>query len=126
MRYFIASLRKPITPGEHRHYRIHGSSPTWDEIFKSLENITGRKYEVTYVPIEDALEREARAKATNDVDLELEASHQLVQGQEGTLLPEPYDNAIFPEVPQPASVDEIFKLVWEDKYPWKRVQLWGV
>ena len=85
-----------------RFYRFHGSSPTWTDIFNTLETVTGHRYAVSYHNVESALEKEARAKKLGDVELELEASHQLIQGREGTLLPEPFDNNRFPTIhPEP-------------------------
>lgn len=114
---------EPIIPGhEGRQYRFHGSSPTWAIIFETLERVTGRKYAVTYVDVEEAVKREAQAKATGDVELELEASHQLIQGREGTLLPEPYDNVKFPLV-TPAALEEVFRGVLADPVMRK---FWGL
>ncbi|KAM0254973.1 hypothetical protein ACHAQJ_006201 [Trichoderma viride] len=104
--YTVETLRHPFSTAENGHrrtYRFHGSSPTWKEIFDKLETITGHKYEVTYHDVETAVEKEARAKRLGDVELELEASHQLIQGRGGTLLPEPFDNDLFPKYPSSIS-----------------------
>lgn len=114
--YTIETLRKPFSTannGHRRPYRFHGSSPTWREIFDELESITGHKYQVTYLDVETAVEKEARAKRLHDVDLELEASHQLIQGRGGTLLPEPFDNDLFPHI-HPESVQSGFEKVFKD------------
>jgi hypothetical protein len=86
------------TKGRRRTYRISGQSPTWKEIFDALDTITGRKYEVTYLDVETAQHEEADALRDGDVDKELAASHKLIQGREGTLIPEPWDNGRFPNV----------------------------
>ena len=76
----------------------------------------------TYFDVEQAVAREAAAKAAGDVELELEASHQLIQGREGTLLPAPYDNERYPDI-KPAPVEVVFEQVWAD--PAKR-RFWGL
>lgn len=96
-----------------RTYRFNGGPYTWGEIFSALERITGYPYEVTYIPVERALEKETHAKEIGDVDLELEASHQLIQGREGTLLPQPWDNGRFPSV-KPKGLEEVLKQAFED------------
>jgi hypothetical protein len=68
---------------------------------------------VTYIPVDQALELEQKGKETGDVELELKASHQLVQGREGTLLPLPADNAKFPDV-KPKGLEEALKAVFND------------
>jgi hypothetical protein len=116
--FFIATLSDPIplpgqpigdTKGRRRAYRFQGSSPTWAEIFGVLEKVTGEKYEIRYHHVEEALKKEARGKEIGDVDMELEASHQLVQGREGTLLPEPWDNWRFPGVGELKGVEEALR-----------------
>ncbi|KAL6807873.1 hypothetical protein GGI42DRAFT_366494 [Trichoderma sp. SZMC 28013] len=114
--YTMETLKHPFSTtdnGHRRTYRFHGSSPTWNEIFSDLEAITGHKYTVTYHDVETAVEKEARAKRLNDVELELEASHQLIQGRGGTLLPEPFDNALFPDI-HPEPVHFVFERVFQD------------
>jgi hypothetical protein len=95
-------LLDPFEPASaassQRTYRFNGGTYTWKEIFDTLEKIRGRKYDVTYIPVEQAIEKERKAKATGNIDLELEASHQLIQGREGTLLPPAVDNAKFPHI----------------------------
>ncbi|KAM0524465.1 hypothetical protein ACHAPE_000559 [Trichoderma viride] len=114
--YTIETLRHPFSVADNGHrrtYRFHGGSPTWKEIFDDLEAITGHKYSVTYLDVETAVEKEARAKELGDVDLELEASHQLIQGRGGTLLPEPFDNDLFPNI-HPESVHSVFEKSFKD------------
>ena len=91
-----------------RTYRISGSSPTYKDIFNALEVITGRKYDVTYLDVESAAIEEADAKARGDVDQELAASHKLVQGRQGTLVPLPWDNSRFPSL-HPKAVEECLR-----------------
>ncbi|RFU77291.1 hypothetical protein TARUN_4967 [Trichoderma arundinaceum] len=114
--YTLETLRHPFSTtdsGHRRTYRFHGSSPTWEEIFNELETITGHKYAVTYRDVETAVEKEARAKRLGDVDLELEASHQLIQGRGGTLLSGPFDNGLFPNI-HPESVHSVFERIFKD------------
>ncbi|OCL14880.1 NAD(P)-binding protein [Glonium stellatum] len=110
--YFMHTLSDPfdesIPTSRQRTYRFNGGPYTWSQIFSTLEKITGHPYDVTYVPVEQVLEKEARAKEIGDVDLELEASHQLIQGREGTLLPQPWDNGRFPNV-KPKGLEEALK-----------------
>lgn len=63
-----------------------------------LERKTGFPYRVTYRPVEEALEMSREAERLNDDFEAMRASHRVVQGSDGTLLPEPYDNYRFPMV----------------------------
>jgi hypothetical protein len=49
-----------------------------------------------------------------DVDAELVASHQVIQGTGKTLLPEPYGNARFPLV-KPLGLEETWREILEDE-----------
>jgi len=100
--YLVCTLLDPFNPSQaesrQRTYRFHGGPYTWPQILDALEKVTGFKYDIKYISVELAAEREKKAKETGDVELELEASHELVQGREGTLLPLPKDNDKFPWV----------------------------
>lgn len=114
------TLLDEFNPGDQtsrqRTYRFASASPTWKELFAIMEKVTGKPYQVTYRPVSEARELERRAKAENDEELETAASHRLVQGTEGTLLPQPWDNSEFPEVAQKIlGVEEGLKLVWQDE-----------
>jgi hypothetical protein len=102
VQYTICTLLYPfdasLAQARQRTYRFNGGPYTWPQILAGLEKVAGSKYQITYLPVKKAAEREKLAKETGDVDLELEASHQLVQGGEGTLLPLPHDNDRFPEI----------------------------
>lgn len=81
-----------------------------------MERITGKPYKVTYRPVSEARELEAQAKAENDEELETAASHRLVQGTEGTLLPQPWDNSKFPDAAEKVrGVEEVLKSAWQNE-----------
>jgi hypothetical protein len=63
-----------------------------------LERKTGSPYQVTYRPVEEALEMSREAERLNDDFEAMTASHRVAQGSDGTLLPKPYDNDRFPMV----------------------------
>jgi len=92
-----------------RTYRFAQSSPTWKELFGIMEKVTGHPYRVTYRPVSEAQELQRRAKEMGDEKLESAASHRLVQGTEGTLLPQPWDNSKFPEISKIRGVEEVLK-----------------
>jgi hypothetical protein len=95
---------------------MHGGSPTWREIFGTLKDTTGKEYQVTYLDVESANEEEQQAIANGDVDAELAASHKLIQGREGTLLPQPWDNDRFPAI-RPESVEVVLRKAFaSEKY----------
>jgi hypothetical protein len=96
-----------------RNFRFHGESPTWHEIFDILQRVTGKSYQVTYLPLDNALAMEAKAKEEKDDQQEMNASHRVVQGSEGTLLPKPYSNNLFPDI-KPKGVEEVFKVASTD------------
>lgn len=54
-----------------------------------------------------------KAIETGDVDAELAASHQVIQGTGRTLLPGPYDKEKFPEV-KPKGLEETWRAMLED------------
>ncbi|OAP62392.1 hypothetical protein AYL99_04595 [Fonsecaea erecta] len=110
-RYLVETLKEPLSPkakGNRRTYRISGTNITYAEIFEILERVTGRQYDVTYLDVESAQHEEAQSKTAGDVDAELAASHKLIQGREGTLLPRPWDNDRFPLI-HPKGVEETLR-----------------
>jgi hypothetical protein len=112
--YTVQTLLDPSVGAGERNLRFHGESPTWRELFAALERITGSKYNVTYFDVGEAKAKERRALELADVELELEASHQLIQGGGGTLLREPFDNARYPEV-VPRGFEESLRLAFDNK-----------
>lgn len=106
--YLVETLKCPLPPttaGKRRTYRISESLPTYTEIFETLKIVTGRQYHVEYLDVESAQEEEKVANSDGDIDAELAASHKLVQGREGTLLPQPWDNHQFPSI-KPANLED--------------------
>lgn len=129
--YLVATLSVPLpgmgeeqgnTKGRQRTYRIHGSSPTWQEIFDILKRVTGREYQVAYLDVESAQLEEAEARRNGNVDMELSASHKLIQGREGTLLPQPWDNDRFPFL-KPEPLEETFAAAFENEH---YIKLYGL
>ena len=55
-----------------------------------------------------------KAIEKGNIDAELAASHQVIQGTEGTLLPKPYDNGRYPEV-KPQGLEETWRAMLQDK-----------
>jgi hypothetical protein len=109
-KYTVATLLEPFdstdSASRQRTYRFHGESLAWKEIFGILKGITGHQYQVNYLPVEAAREMATEAERLQDDKMAMRASHRVVQGSSGTLLPQPYDNARFPEV-QVQSVEEV-------------------
>lgn len=58
--------------------------------------------------------RQKKAIEDGDVDKELEASHQVIQGSGRTILPKPYDNWRFPEI-KPETIETSFKRMFEER-----------
>lgn len=118
--YIVATLKVALAAEkQERTFRISGSSPTYAEIFDILGRIRGKEYEVTYLDVESAIDEEREAKAKGDVDGELAASHKLIQGRQGTLLPEPWDNEMFPSVGENTSVEEALRRAFgAEKWKW--------
>jgi hypothetical protein len=63
-----------------------------------------------------------KAIETGDVDAELAASHQVIQGTGRTLVPSPYDNDKFPEV-NPMGLEDTWRAMLEDKSRFN-LELW--
>jgi hypothetical protein len=113
-KFLVESLRyEESNAPSRRTLRLSGSTVTYKEIFEILERVTGRKYEVTYLDVESAIEEERRAKEAGNVDAELSASHKLIQGREGTLVPQPWDTNKFPNV-MPVSVEDALTAAFSD------------
>lgn len=105
--YIVETLLDPCgsTDTRRRTYRFSESSPTYATLFRTLKTVTGREYHVEYLDVETAQLEEQAAKQSGDVDAELSASHKLIQGRQGTLLPLPWDNERFPSV-KPSSLQD--------------------
>jgi hypothetical protein len=106
----VSTLLEPFDATEpasrQRTYRFHGESLSWKEIFGILKGITGYEYQVKYLPVEEARAMSREAEQLQDDKMAMRASHRVVQGSSGTLLPQPYDNARFPDV-QVQRVEEV-------------------
>lgn len=100
--YTVQTLLDPLSmatdAGRRRTYRFSESSPSYATLFGTLKTVTGREYQVEYLDVEEAQLEEQAAKQSGDVGAELAASHKLIQGRQGTLLPLPWDNYRFPSV----------------------------
>jgi len=118
MAFTARSMLSPLDGADpasrHRTFRFHGESPSWKQIFEILKRITGYEYEVTFHPVSEAWKLQAEAKEKHDDKLEMNASHRIVQGTEGTLLPEPYDNEKFPDV-KAEGVEEVLRAAFADE-----------
>ena len=120
--YTLATLKIPLaaaSSGGARTYRLHGSTPSWAELFAVLSRVTGRSYEVTYLPVAAAEQAEREAKARGDEAAEMRASHQLVQGREGTVVEGPWDNGLFAGI-EPVGVEEALGRAFGEE-GWRRV-----
>ncbi len=78
-----------------------------------IKDITGHEYQVTYRSLEEAREMSKTADEKRDDQLAMNASHRVVQGSNGTLLPKPYDNDTFPDI-KPKSVGEVLIASYND------------
>jgi hypothetical protein len=114
--YLIATLLDPLTDSPERTYRMSGGEYSWTEIFTALEAVQGPgvKYEVVYSDVEEARARQKKAIEDGDIDKELEASHQVIQGSERTILPKPHDNWKFPEI-KPETIEVSFRRMFQER-----------
>ncbi|KPI43974.1 uncharacterized protein AB675_6615 [Cyphellophora attinorum] len=106
--YTVQTLLDPLKDGGRRTYRFSESSPTYATLFNTIAAVTGKEYQVEYLDVEAAQVEEEAAKQSGDIDAELSASHKLIQGRQGTLLPLPWDNKEFPGV-SPSSLYDSLK-----------------
>lgn len=107
--YTVKTLLDPLglTDTRRRTYRFSESSPTYADLFRTLKKVTGKEYHVEYLDVETAQLEEQAAKQRGDVDAELSASHKLIQGRQGTLLPLPWDNERFPSIKSSSLEDSL-------------------
>lgn len=115
--YTVSTMLLPIDRDEpktfRREFRFHGGTYSWSFIFALLEKITGRPFAVQYLPFDGAVEEGRRARAAGDEKGELQASHRMVQGGEGTVLPRPWDNERFPGV-NVEPIDVVLERTYKD------------
>ncbi|KAF8848372.1 hypothetical protein BDZ45DRAFT_732977 [Acephala macrosclerotiorum] len=116
-KFLVCTLLDPPTAQE-RTYRFVGGNYSWTTIFSTLEKIQNAKWSVTYKSVEEARANQQKAIETGDVDAELAASHQVIQGTGRTLLPGPYDNDKVPEA-QSLNLEETWRVMLKDtvKFP---------
>ncbi|RVX73842.1 hypothetical protein B0A52_02732 [Exophiala mesophila] len=105
--YTVQTLLDPLSVADagRRTYRFSESSPSYATLFDTLKTVTGKEYQVEYLDVEEAQLEEQAAKQSGDVGAELAASHKLIQGRQGTLLPLPWDNDRFPNI-APSSLQD--------------------
>jgi len=117
--YLVNTLLDPILPESpaERTYKFVENNYSYATIIQLLEQLQGVKYDVKYLPVAEALEKQKHAKEIGDVDLELQASHQLIQGTGRTVVPGPYDNARWPEV-KLENLEEVLKRVLGNPEEW--------
>lgn len=122
-KYLVATLRDPIknqaNGGHRRTYRISGETMTWEVYFKTLEEIRGVKYDVTYLDPELAHQEAAEAVKEGDINKELFASIKLIGGLGGSVLPTPWDNDKFPEI-KPIAVATAWRAAF-DSPRWRKM-----
>ncbi|KAG0645843.1 hypothetical protein D0Z07_7941 [Hyphodiscus hymeniophilus] len=111
-KFLVCTLLDPPTTQE-RTYRFLGGNYSWTTIFSTLEKIQGVKWTISQKSVEQARENQRKAIETGNVDAELAASHQVIQGTGRTLLPGPYDNERFPEV-EPQGLEETWTAMLEN------------
>jgi len=112
-KFLVCTLLDPPATQE-RTFRFVGGNYSWTEMFATLEKIQDVKWTVTWKSVEEARANQRKAIETGDIDTELAASHQVIQGTGSTLLPKPYDNDRYPEV-QPQGLEETWRAMLEDK-----------
>lgn len=100
-KYIVATLKDPLdqpSKGHRRTYRITGATMTWDMYFRTLEEVTGVKYDVKYLDPELGREKAADAQRQGNFEGEMFGSLQLIGNLGGSVLPTPLDNDRFPEI----------------------------
>jgi hypothetical protein len=76
--------------------------------------VQGGKYDVTYSDVAEARARQKKAIEDGNIDRELEASHQVIQGSGRTILPKPHDHWRFPEI-KPEGLETSFTKMFAEK-----------
>ena len=68
--YTVQSVFQSFT-GSERIVRVQGWTGTLDELIAILEDVRGRKYEVTYLDPQNAIDRQEEARLRGDDDSEM-------------------------------------------------------
>ncbi|KAL7931575.1 hypothetical protein V8C35DRAFT_112339 [Trichoderma chlorosporum] len=111
VRYTVASTLLPFPEGQQkREIRVVGERTAFQRIVDTLGEIEGCQYEVTYVPVEGALEKMDAALKAEDEEAELEWSARGLLNSDNAIVDGPYDNERL-DPARPETVRETFERI---------------
>ncbi|KAJ7231155.1 hypothetical protein B0H12DRAFT_1029621 [Mycena haematopus] len=85
-----------------RELRVSGDCLSWQALMALLEEVQGVKYDIRYLDLRLAAEKQEAARAAGDSDGELQWAGCAMMASGSALLPDPSDNAKFAFTPETA------------------------
>jgi hypothetical protein len=102
-RYTVLSILLPFTPGEQkREIRVVGEHTTFQGLIDLLGEIEGQKYSTTYLPVEEALAEQEKARKAEDEEAEMGWSLRTLGAGGNAIVPGALDNDRFDFKPESA------------------------
>ena len=106
------SILIPHEPSrQKREIRVSGQRTTFQELIDILGEIEGQKYETTYLPVEEALSEQEKARKAENEEEEMTWSLRTLGASGFAIVPDPLDNSRFDFKSE--SVRETFKRVFQ-------------
>ncbi|KAF2098630.1 NAD(P)-binding protein [Rhizodiscina lignyota] len=110
-RYTVLSILLPFVSGQQkREIRVVGESTTFQGLIDVLGEVEGKAYQTTYLPADEALAEQEKARKAEDEEAELAWSLRTLGAGGFAIVPGPLDNARFDFPPE--SVRETFERVF--------------
>jgi hypothetical protein len=107
----VLSTLLPFSPGQQkREIRVVGERTTFQGLIDVLGEVEGQKYKTTYLPVDEALEKQKKARNAEDEEAEMGWSLRTLGASGYGIVPGPLDNARFDFKPE--SVRETFERVF--------------
>jgi hypothetical protein len=106
-RYTVLSILLPFPTGQQkREIRVVGEHTTFQSLIDVLGEIEGQKYETAYLPVEEALAEQEKARKAEDEEAEMAWSLRTLGAGGFAIVPGTLDNDRFDFKPE--SVRETF------------------
>ncbi|KAF8142750.1 hypothetical protein K438DRAFT_1634926 [Mycena galopus ATCC 62051] len=103
VRYVVESVLLPLEQGKScRELRVAGETLTWATLIETLGEVQGVKYNVTYLDLREAAEKEEAARVAGNTEAEMLWAGKMLFSTGVAHLAGPLDNARFSFTPENA------------------------